>query len=95
MLDGLRGETSIAELCRREGIAESMYYSWSKEFLEAGKRRLAGDTARAATTDEVKQLRREAQDLKEVVAEQALELRLLKKKHDRGWGRPNMRLLSI
>ena len=56
-----------------------MYYSWSKEFLEAGKRRLAGDTARAATTDEVKQLRREAQDLKEVVAEQALELRLLKK----------------
>ena len=79
MLEGLRGETSIAELCRREGIAESMYYSWSKEFLEAGKRRLAGDTARAATTDEVKQLRREAQDLKEVVAEQALELRLLKK----------------
>ena len=77
VLDGLRGETSIAELCRREGIAESMYYSWSKEFLEAGKRRLAGDTARAATTDEVKQLRREAQDLKEVVAEQALELRLL------------------
>ena len=75
VLDGLRGETSIAELCRREGIAESMYYSWSKEFLEAGKRRLAGDTARAATTDEVKQLRREAQDLKEVVAEQALELR--------------------
>ena len=71
MLDGLRGETSIAELCRREGIAESMYYSWSKEFLEAGKRRLAGDTARAATIDEVKQLRREAQDLKEVVAEQA------------------------
>ena len=63
VLDGLRGETSIAELCRREGIAESMYYSWSKEFLEAGKRRLAGDTARAATTDEVKQLRREAQEL--------------------------------
>jgi transposase len=79
VLDGLRGESSIAELCRRENIAESLYYSWSKEFLEAGKRRLAGDTARAATTDEVKQLRREAQDLKEVVAEQALELRLLKK----------------
>ena len=77
--NGLRGETSIAELCRREGIAESMYCSWSKEFLEAGKRRLAGDTARAEATDEVKQLRREAQDLKEVVAEQALELRLLKK----------------
>lgn len=79
VLDGLRGEYSIAELCRREGIAESLYYSWSKEFLEAGKRRLAGDTARAATTDEVKGLRREAQELKEVVAEQALELRLLKK----------------
>ncbi len=79
VLDGLRGEVSIAELCRREGIAESLYYSWSKEFLEAGKRRLAGDTARAATTDEVKDLRREARDLKEVVAEQALELRLLKK----------------
>ena len=66
-------------MCRREGIAESLYYSWSKEFLEAGKRRLAGDTARAATTDEVRELRREAQELKEVVAEQALELRLLKK----------------
>ena len=80
VLDGLGDETSIAELCRREGIAERTYYSWSKEFLEAGKRGLAGDTARAATTDEVKkQLRREAQDLKEVVAEQALELRLLKK----------------
>jgi transposase len=79
VLDGLRGEASIAELCRRAGIAESLYYSWSKEFLEAGKRRLAGDTARAATSDEVKGLRREAQDLKEVVAEQALELRLLKK----------------
>ena len=85
VLDGLRGETSIAELCRREGIAESMYYSWSKEFLEAGKRRLAGDTARAATTDEVKQLRREAQDLKEVVAEQALEDK--PSKPDRVWNR--------
>ncbi len=79
VLDGLRGEHSIAELCRREGIAESLYYTWSKEFLEAGKRRLAGDTARAATTSEVKDLRREARELKEVVAEQALELRLLKK----------------
>ena len=79
VLDGLRGEESIAALCRREGIAESLYYNWSKEFLEAGKKRLAGDTARAATTDEVKLLRREARDLKEVVAEQALELRLLKK----------------
>ena len=79
VLDGLKGEDSIAELCRREGIAQSLYYSWSKEFLEAGKKRLAGDTARAATSSEVKDLRREARDLKEVVAEQALELRLLKK----------------
>ena len=59
VLDGLRGECSIAELCRREGIAESLYYSWSKEFLEAGKRRLAGDTARAATSSEVTDLRRD------------------------------------
>ena len=73
VLDGLRGESSIAELCRREGIAEGLYYSWSKEFLEAGKRRLAGDTARAATSSEVTDLRREARALKEVVAEQALE----------------------
>ncbi len=79
VLEGLRGEESIAALCRREGIAESLYYNWSKEFLEAGKKRLAGDTARASTTDEVKVLRKEARDLKEVVAEQALELRLLKK----------------
>ena len=79
VLDGLRGEDSIAELCRREGIAEGLYYSWSMEFLEAGKRRLAGDTARAATSSEVTDLRREARTLKEVVAEQALELRLLKK----------------
>ena len=78
VLDGLRGEYSIAELCRREGIAESLYYSWPKAFLEAGKRRLAGDTARAATSEEVKDLRRQAQELKEGVAEQALELRLLK-----------------
>ena len=79
VLDGLRGEVTIAELCRREGIAESLYYSWSKEFLEAGKRRLSGDTVRAATSSEVKDIRRQAQELKEVVAEQALELRLLKK----------------
>lgn len=79
VLEGLRGDESIAALCRREGIAESLYYTWSKEFLEADKKRLAGDTARAATSDEVKVLRRETRDLKEVVAEQALELRLLKK----------------
>lgn len=80
VLDDLKGEDSIAELCWREGIAPSLYYNWSKEFLEAGKKRLAGDTARAATSGEVKDLRREARDLKEVVAEQALEMRLLKKK---------------
>ncbi|WP_123193217.1 IS3 family transposase [Pannonibacter phragmitetus] len=91
VLDGLRGEDSIAELCRREGIAQSLYYTWSKEFMEAGKRRLAGDTARAATTDEVRDLRREASALKECVADLTLENRLLKKKHAGGWGRPAMR----
>jgi len=79
VLSGLRGEDSIAELCRREGIVQNLYYRWSKEFLEAGKKRLAGDTARAATTDEVKALRRESSALKEVVAELTLENRLLKK----------------
>tara|TARA_A100001037_G_scaffold271093_1_gene266391 strand:- start:794 stop:1168 length:375 start_codon:yes stop_codon:yes gene_type:complete len=79
VLEGLRGEDSIASLCRREGIAESLYYSWSKEFLEAGKKRLTGDTARQATTNEVKALRAEARDLKEALAEQMLENRLLKK----------------
>src|SRR5258708_1465980 len=69
VLSGLRGEDSIAELCRCEGIVQNLYYRWSKEFLEAGKKRLAGDTARAATSDEVKDLRREAGALKEGVAE--------------------------
>ena len=79
VLDGLRGEDSIAELCRKEGIAQSLYYTWSKEFMEAGKRRLAGDTARAASSDDVKGLRQEAAALKEVVADLMLENRLLKK----------------
>ena len=79
VLEGLRGEESIAEICRREGIASSMYYGWSKEFLEAGKKRLAGDTVRAATSDEVKALRRGALSLKEAVADLTLENRLLKK----------------
>ena len=79
VLAGLRGEDSIVELCRREGIAQSLYYTWSKEFMEAGKRRLAGDTARAATTGEVQDLRREARALKECVADLTLENRLLKK----------------
>ena len=79
VLAGLRGEESIAVLCRREGIAESLYYSWSKEFLEAGKRRLSGDTARQATSPEVKELRSESLALKECVADLTLENRLLKK----------------
>ncbi len=79
MLEGLRGEDSISELCRREGIAQNLYYRWSKDFLEAGKKRLAGDTARAATSDEVKDLRRESTALKEAVADLTLENRLLKK----------------
>jgi transposase len=79
VLDGLRGDDSIAELCRKEGIAQSLYYVWSKEFMEAGKRRLAGDTARAATSGEVKDLRRESSALKECVADLTLENRLLKK----------------
>ena len=79
VLEGLRGEESIAELCRREGINSNVYYRWSKEFLEAGKKRLSGDTVREATSDEVKQLRSEATDLKETLAELLMENRLLKK----------------
>jgi transposase len=79
VLEGLRGEDSIAELCRREGINSNIYYRWSKETLEAGKKRLAGDTVREATTDEVKSLRSEASALKETLAELLMENRLLKK----------------
>ncbi len=79
VLQGLRGEDNIAELCRKEGINQNLYYRWSKEFLEAGKRRLAGDVVREATTDEVKNLRQETLGLKEVVAELLMENRLLKK----------------
>jgi transposase len=79
VLDGLRIEDSTAELCRHEGIVQDLYYRGSKDFLEAGKKRLAGHTAWAATSDEVKDLRREASALKEEVAELALENRLLKK----------------
>ena len=79
VLEGLRGENSIAELCRREGINQNLYYRWSKDFLEAGKKRLSGDTTREANTDEVKELRSQARQLKEVLAEQILENRLLKK----------------
>jgi len=79
VLEGLRGEESIAALCRREGIAANLYYRWSKEFLEAGKKRLNGDTVREATSDEVKLLRSENRELKEVVAELTLKNRALKK----------------
>ena len=79
VLEGLRGEDSIRELCRREGIAPALYYKWSKDFLEAGKRRLSGDTQREATTSEVKDLRDENRQLKEAFAEMSLENRLLKK----------------
>ena len=79
VIAGLRGEHSIAELCRREGIAESLYYVWSKEFMEAGKKRLAGDTERQASSGEVKDLRREMGALKELVADLTIENRLLKK----------------
>jgi transposase len=79
VLQGLRGEESIAEICRREGLHQNLYYRWSKEFLEAGKKRLAGDTVREAGSDEVKALRSESAQLKEALAEAMLENRLLKK----------------
>ena len=79
VLEGLRGEQSLSELCRREGIAANLYYRWSKDFLEAGKKRLAGDTVREATSDEVKDLQAESRELKEVVAEITLKNRVLKK----------------
>tara|TARA_R110000868_G_scaffold411018_1_gene701360 strand:+ start:158 stop:523 length:366 start_codon:yes stop_codon:yes gene_type:complete len=79
VLEGLRGEESIAELCRREGLNSNVYYRWSKEFMEAGKRRLAGDTVREATSDEVKELRAETAALKETLGEMVMENRLLKK----------------
>jgi transposase len=79
VLQGLRGEESISELCRKEGLHQNQYYRWSKEFLEAGKKRLAGDTVREAGSDEVKELRSESAQLKEALAESMLENRLLKK----------------
>ena len=79
VLEGLRGDDSISSLCRKEGINANLYYRWSKDFLEAGKKRLAGDTVREATSDEVKELRAESLSLKEVLAETVLENRLLKK----------------
>jgi transposase len=79
VLEGLRGEDSIAELCRREGVNPNMYYKWSKEFLEAGKMRLTGDTKREANSSEVTALRQENEQLKQVVAELVLKNRVLKK----------------
>jgi transposase len=79
VLDGLRGEESVSELCRREGITESLYYRWSKEFLEAGKGRLVGNNKRQATSDEVKGLRLENEQLKQLIAELVLKNRVLKK----------------
>ena len=79
IIEGFRGEGSVAELCRREGINEGTYYKWSKDFMEAGKRRLNGDTMREANTSEVKDLKYENQELKELVAELSLETRVLKK----------------
>ena len=79
VVEGLRGEVTIAELCRREGIAESLYYSWSKEFMEAGKARLSGNTKRQASSSEVDDLRQENEQLKQAVAELLLANRVLKK----------------
>jgi transposase len=79
ILEGLKGEESIAAICRREGIAPSLYYKWSKSFLEAGKKRLKGDTMREANSDEVSELRNENEQLKQLVAELSLKNRVLKK----------------
>ena len=79
VLEGLRGEDSIAELCRREGIASNLYYKWSKDFLEAGKKRLHGDTEREANSHEVDELRKENKHLKQLYAEQAMRNDVLKK----------------
>ena len=79
IIDGIRGETTIAELCRREGISQGIYYKWSKDFMDAGKRRLTGDTMREANTTEVKGLKDENRSLKELVAELSLKNRDLKK----------------
>jgi len=79
VLEGLRGEETISELCRREGIAPTVYYKWSKAFLEAGKQRLVGETKRGATNEEVLGLKRENAELKRLVAEQLLRLEAYKK----------------
>jgi transposase len=80
VIDGMRGETSIAELCRKEAISQNLYYRWSKDFMESGKKRLSGDTMREASTSEVQSLKQENVQLKEVVAELLLKNRVLKKR---------------
>ncbi len=79
VLEGLRGEESVAALCRRYGIHENNYYNWSKEFLEAGRKRLSGDTERSATSTEVKDLKDENRNLKDLVADLSIEVKVLKK----------------
>ena len=79
VLEGLRGELSISEICRREGIASSVYYKWSKAFLEAGKNGLTKDTLRAANSDEVKRLRQENEQLKQSLADAILDVQRYKK----------------
>ncbi len=79
IIEGMRGEMTIAELCRKEGLSQGLYYKWSKDFMEAGKRRLNGDTMREANTSEVKELKDENRSLKELVAELSLDNRDLKK----------------
>ena len=91
VLEGLRGEDSIAELCRKEGIAQNLYYRWSKEFLEAGKKRLAGDTAREATSDEVKTLRARSPPAQGGAGRGDPREPTAQKKRDRGWGGHRMR----
>ena len=79
VMEALRGEASVAAICRKHGIVESVFYKWNKEFLEAGKKRLAGDTTREATSDEVTALRKENQKLKEMVADLMLRYDIVKK----------------
>ena len=82
VMEAIRGETSVAELCRKYGIHQTQFYKWNKEFLEAGKKRLAGDTTREATTDEVAELRKENQRLKELLADTILRHDIVKKSLD-------------
>ena len=79
VMEALRGESSTSEICRKHGITQSLFYKWDKEFMEAGKKRLNGDTTREATSDEVTELRKENQRLKEMVADLLLRYDIVKK----------------